>query len=210
MIHAYPDFILDGTRRELGAMLDYAVNACGETLGEFYARFLSSGLAGPISEASPKYIGLSGVELAMLVAERTGSPLPQKEPFVFPGSPQYWTGWVLAYVSWYLNIDLVSLQRRGVTVDRIFSAFHPYHEADISKMTDLVLGWLAPGMENDNPLKRQRKIAGLTQRELARLSGHSLRAIRAWEQGQRSLGSASADGVRRLRQVLGCRMEDLL
>lgn len=196
--------------RELGAMLDYAVNQCSEPLSEFYARFLSSGLAVQISQANPKYIGMSGVELAMLVAERTGGQLPRGESLVFPGSPEYWTGWVLAYVSWFFNIDLMTLQRRGVSPDRIYALFHPFHEADLSKTVDIVRQWLNESAENDNPLKRQRKFSGLTQKELARLSGHSLRVIRAWEQGQRSLGSASADGVRHLCQVLGCRMEDLL
>ena len=210
MIHAYPDYYLDGARRELGAMLDYAVNQCGEPLGEFYARFLSSGLAREISQANPRYLGMSGVELAMLVAERTGRPLPMEESLVFPGSQEYWTGWVLAYVSWYFNTDLVTLQRRGVSADRVCSLFHPFHEADLSKTTDLVRQWLEESAKKENCLKRQRKISGLTQQELARLSGHSLRAIRAWEQGQRQLESASADGVRRLSQALGCRMEDLL
>ena len=204
---AYPEYYVYDVQRELGAMLDFAVNKCGENLHAFYARFVSCGLAGEISRANPKYMGMSGVELAMLVAQRTGRPLPQEEPLIFPGSPEYWTGWVMAYVSWYLNIDLVSLQRRG-GVERIYRLFHPFHEADISKTVELVQQWLAE--DAGSPLKRQRKIAGLTQQDLARASGHSLRAIRAWEQGQRSLGCATADGVRRLSQALGCRMEDLL
>lgn len=58
----------------LGAMLDYAVNTCGEDLNLFYARFLASGVADAFSRANPKYLGgMSGIELATLVASRTGS-----------------------------------------------------------------------------------------------------------------------------------------
>ena len=210
MTRAYPDYYLYDAQREVGAMLDYAVNGCGEDLAEFYARFLSSGLARQVSQASPKYLGLSGVELAMLVAERTGSPLPQKNPAVFPGSPEYWTGWILAYVSWYLNMDFETLQRRGVGADRICRVFHPLHEADVTKTADLVQRWLEESAAGENPLKRQRKTAGLTQRALADMTGIPLRAVRSYEQHQRSLSNANAATVLRLSQVLGCRIEDLV
>lgn len=78
----------------------------------------------------------------MFVAERTGAPLPEKEPLIFPGSPEYWTDWILAYVSWYLNMDFETLQRRGISAERICQVFHPLHEADVTKTVDLVQRWL--------------------------------------------------------------------
>lgn len=64
------------------------------------SRFLSSGIARAMSVGNPKYIaGLSGIELALQVASRTGSPLPTKDAFIDMGSPSYWTGWTLAYLS---------------------------------------------------------------------------------------------------------------
>ena len=210
MTRAYPDYYLDDAQREIGAMLDYAVNTCGEDLDEFYARFISSGLAHQVSQASPKYLGMSGTELAMLVAERTGEPLPEKEPLIFPGSPEYWTGWTLAYLSWYLDIGLETLQRRGVTAEKVYRLFHPFHEADVMKMVDVARRWLEESAAGENPLKRQRKLAALTQRQVAASTGISLRVIRSYEQGQRSLKTAGADSVRRLCQALGCRLEDIL
>lgn len=210
MTRAYPDYYLDDAQREVGAMLDYAVNGCGEDLAEFYARFLASGLAWHVSQASPKYLGMSGTELAMLVAERTGAPLPEKEPLIFPGSPEYWTGWILAYVSWYLNMDFETLQRRGISAERICLVFHPLHEADVTKTVDLVQRWLEENAADENPLKQQRKMAGLTQQELADMTGIPLRVVRSYEQGQRSLSNANAATVLRLSQVLACRAEDIL
>lgn len=210
MTHAYDSSYLDDAQHILGGMLDYATNTCGQNLTEFYNRFLSSGIAESFARASPKYMGLSGIELALLVAERTGEPLPLKDTFVDVGSPEFWTGWALAYISWYLNIDFQTLQQRDFSVALLWTRFSPLHEADLSKTVEWAQERMQEYVSRDNPLKRQRKRAALTQEELARLSGQSLRAIRAWEQGQRPLSSAAAGSVRCLCKALGCRMEDLL
>lgn len=210
MTHAYPDYYVDDVQRELGAMLDYAINICGENLAEFYARFLSSGIAHFIFLAYPKYIGLSGTELALLVAERTGAPMPEKEPLICVSSPEYWTGWTLAYISWYLNLDFGTLRQKGVGAERIRNLFHPFHEADISKTVDYIQNIIQEHDANENALKRQRNLIGMTQEELARLSGIPLRVIRSYEQGKRSLGNAGAQTVMHLCQALSCRMEDVI
>lgn len=59
-------------------------------------------------------------------------------------------------------------------------------------------------------LKMQREKNGLTQRELARLAGTSLRSIQSYEQGTRSLSGASVELVQALCRVLNCREEDIL
>lgn len=59
-------------------------------------------------------------------------------------------------------------------------------------------------------LKLQRKRCGLTQKELARLSGISLRAVQSYEQGTRSLSGASIELVQALCRVLGCSEADIL
>lgn len=208
--HAYDKCYLEDARDILGGMLDYAVNGCGEDLKDFYARFLGSGVAREIARANPRYLGMSGVELALLIAGRTGLPLPRKEPFVNTGSPEFWTGWAMAYLSWYLDMDYEVLEQRGVSVDRLFSFFRPLHEADVSKTVEVAQGWIRADMVREHPLKRQRKRAGLTQNELAVLSGTPLRAIRSYEQGQRSLRNASVETVRSLCRALSCRLENIL
>ena len=59
-------------------------------------------------------------------------------------------------------------------------------------------------------LKMQRKKRGLTQKELARLAGTSLRSIQSYEQGTRNLSGASVELVQALCRVLDCREEDIL
>lgn len=59
-------------------------------------------------------------------------------------------------------------------------------------------------------LKRIRKLAGLSQSELAELSGVPLRQIQLFEQRQRDINKTNAIDVVRLCRVLCCKMEDLL
>ena len=206
---AYNIAYLDDAMSSIGAMLDYAVNACGEDLAVFYARFIASGISGACATANPKYIsGMSGIELAMLVASRTGDALPEKEAYIDMGSPEYWTGWTLAYLSWYLNTDYKTLQSRGVGVQDIYDRYQVLHEADLSKTVQFATKRLEE--RSENPFKQARKNASLTQRMLADMSGNSLRVIRSYEQGQRSIANAGAESVLRLSRALSCPITALL
>lgn len=203
MTHAYNKSYLENAMSNLGAMLDYAVGICGEDLDMFWHRFLACGIAEQFTYRNPKYLcGLSGTELALAVASRTGTPLPMKEPLIDIGSREYWTGWTLAYLQWYLNLPFETLQKKGIGASTLAEVYPTLHEADLMRSVTF-----AQRLLEENPcersLKALRKNAGLTQQELAEASGISLRAIRAYEQGQLNLVKASADSVARLQSVLG-------
>ena len=51
--------------------------------------------------------------------------------------------------------------------------------------------------------------AGLTQQELAALTGTNLRSILAYEQEQLLLSNANSETLLRLANVLGCQLQDL-
>lgn len=53
-------------------------------------------------------------------------------------------------------------------------------------------------------------MSGLSQRELAELSGVSFRQIQLFEQKQRDINKTQVANVVRLAGVLGCRIEDLI
>ena len=209
MTRAYNIAYLDDAMTSLGAMLDYAVNTCGEDLALFYARFLASGIADTFSRANPKYLGgMSGIELATLVASRTGSALPKENGLIDIGSPEYWTGWTLAYLSWYLDLNFGTIQARGVTVQSLRDRYPVLHEADLSKSVQFAIKRLSETSGGDL-LKQARKNARLTQRQLSDIAGIPLTVIRSYEQDKRSLKSAETDNVRRICRALGCRIEDL-
>lgn len=202
-MRAYNPLYLDDVMASLGAMFDYAVNSCGEPLPEFYARFLSSSVAGNIAAGNPRYLcGLSGVELAERVADTTGKPLPEKRPYIDMGSPEYWTGWTLAYIQWYMNVGF-----KRIDIMDLYNRYSTLHEADLSKSIQFASKALH---KHVRPLKEARKDAHMTQEKLADLSGVSLRLVRAYEQGQLSLSNAGAEGLGNICKVLGCPMDRLL
>ena len=193
MTRAYNIAFLDDAMTSLGAMLDYAVNSCGEDLDLFYARFLGIGVAEAFSRANPKYLGgMSGIELASLVAARTGEPLPGKDGLIDIGSPEYWTGWTLAYLSWYLNVDLRTLQSRGLTVASLHERYPVLHEADLSKVVQFAMKRLGE-TSGGHLLKLARKNARLTQRQLSDITGTPITVIRSYEQDKRSLKNAETE-----------------
>lgn len=64
--------------------------------------------------------------------------------------------------------------------------------------------------EDMNRLKQMREAAGITQAELAKRTGISVRVIQNYEQGARPLNGARAITVKHMADALGCRMEDLI
>ena len=61
-----------------------------------------------------------------------------------------------------------------------------------------------------NKLKQIREAAGITQAELARLTGISVRVIQNYEQGTRPLNGARAITVYKIAKALRCTVEDLI
>lgn len=211
MIQGFINLYLDDVTSNLGAMLDYAVGCCGEPLAPFYDRFLVSGVSEQMDAGNPKYLcGMSGAELARTVAINTGSPLRDAEPAIDIGSPEYWTGWTIGYLRWNLNIDFATMQRRGLPIEYVYAGYDVLHEADPTKSLAFAISALEEFAQNDNPLRRARLNAGLTQRELAYLSGTTIRLIRAYEQGQLSLLNAGVGNVMNICRVLGCSARDIL
>ena len=59
-------------------------------------------------------------------------------------------------------------------------------------------------------LKDIRESKGLSQRQLADISGVNVQMIQHYEQGVRDINKAQAGTLYKLAQALGCSMEDLI
>ena len=204
MMNAYDRTYLAGVMENLGAMMDYGINTLGQTPGGMFSHFISSGIAGYIEAAHPRYLaGLSGIELACMA---TGREYAGGRVGI---GPEYWAGWALAYLQWESGLEFWQIAQRGLDFQRIISMYNPYHEADITKFAADAKSILKESVQ-DSRLKAIRKAAGLTQMELAARSGVSLRAIRSYEQNAREIGKAQVSVLSGLSRVLHCPMEQLV
>ena len=77
---------------------------------------------------------------------------------------------------------------------------------DISHIIEVI----GKRLDKQNQLKEMRLKRGLSQTELAKMSGVSLRSIKAYEQGTNDISKAQADTLLMLSRVLNCSIEDLI
>lgn len=209
MTNAYNKIYLDDAMHNLGVMLDYGTMAVGDA-SAFFDRFLVSGLARQFGNGNPKYVaGMSGIELAQTALWLTGG-VKNRLVYAPDGrSSYYWTGWAFAYLQWYTGNSFERLVDRGMTIERLLSMYHLYHEVDMTKFIDEAMSVLSDSMKISR-LKRQRRLIDMTQKELAARSGVSLRMIQAYEQNCQDISKAEAGTLLKLARTLSCSVEDLL
>lgn len=213
MTRAYNHLYLEDVMNNLGTMFDCAVHAAHCDLPMFYEMFLSSGIASQIEAGNPRYLsGLSGMELMQVVLERSSDkPIPDLSYVPFDRTPEYWAGWALAYYQWHTSRSFAFLQRNGLSIDVVVSLYPTSHEADLSKFIQTADVLIEQSLRSrKNPLKAIRKQSRLTQKELADLSGVTLRMIQAYEQGDQDINKAEVRSVLALSRVLGCRPEVII
>lgn len=210
MTHAYDKVYLEKARSNLGRMLDFAVYDLDFRLTDFYKLFLASDAAQRFGNGDPALIaGMSGVELAYSVLSSAGQPKQRAQPrYTVNRSEEYWTGWALAYYQWETGISFSELDRY-VPVEKVRSLYSPYHEMDIRQFCER-MNELYREAKPETNLKLLRRQAGLSQGQLAALSGISVRTIQQYEQRQKSINKAQAEYLARLSQSLCCNMEQLL
>lgn len=210
MIHAYDKVYLEKARTVLGRMLDFAVYDLGYSMENFFALFVSSGIAARFEQGDfTVLVGKSGVELAYLVLEQSGQTVERIKPnYTIDRSEEYWTGWALAYYQWETALSFAEIVR-CVPIEMIRDLYSPYHEMDIRQFCDK-MNELYRVAKPDTNLKILRQNAGLSQRELAENSGVPMRTIQQYEQRQESINKAQAETLVMLAKALCCRVEDLI
>ena len=117
-------------------------------------------------------------------------------------SQEYWTGWALAWYQWETGMPF-SMIVRYVPIKEIQRMYHPYHEMDIRQFADH-MDELIRAAKPETNLKLLRQQNGLSQRQLAELSGVPLRTIQQYEQRQKNINRAQAEHLAMMAQVLKC------
>lgn len=210
MIHAYDKIYLEKARTALGRMLDFAVYDLKYDASAFFDLFLTSGVASRFENGDYSVIaGMSGVELAYLVLEQSGIPFQRIAPnYTLDRSEEYWAGWALAYYQWETAIPFAEIVR-AIPICDILTLYSPYHEMDIRQFVDK-MNALYRSAQPDTNLKRLRKAAGFSQRELAEISGVPLRTIQQYEQRQKNINKAQVEYLVMLAKALCCEVDALL
>ncbi len=207
--HAYIKDYLYSAQKNLGNMLDFAVNTCDFEASKFFDMFLVSGIAEEFGNGNPKYIsGVSGCELVRLVTEKVGISIAEKDEMYLDKSPEYWAGWALAYYQWHSGKSFAKIEK-AVPIDYILNMYPTLHEADISKFVTILDEKLQAYYTETN-LKCIRTLTNMSQNDLAYESGVKLRQIQLFEQRQRDINKAQVQTVAQLAKALGCQLEDLL
>lgn len=210
MIHAYDKVYLEKARVALGRMLDFAVYDLKFDLTDFFHLFIRSGVSVRFETGDFSVIvGMSGVELAYEVLEQSGHAYERIKPdYTIDRSEEFWTGWALAYYQWETSISFAEIVRY-IPIEDILSLYSPYHEMDIRQFVDQMNGLYRAAKPETN-LKLLRQRAGLTQSQLAELSGVPVRTIQQYEQRQKNINKAQAEYLVILAKTLFCQVEDLI
>lgn len=210
MIHAYDKVYLEKARVALGRMLDFAVYDLRYDIAAFFDLFIQSGVASRFEMGDYAVtVGMSGVELAYLVLEKSDISVRRVAPrYTVDRSMEYWTGWALAYYQWETAMRFSEIIHR-VSIRDIAALYSPYHEMDIRQFVDKMHALYRIAQPETN-LKCLRRAAHLTQRALSEMSGVPLRTIQQYEQRRKYINKAQGEHLTMLAQALCCRVEDLL
>lgn len=208
-MHSYDKEYLYYVQKNIGNMLDYAVNTCDLDITDFWNMFLVSDVEEQIRSNNPKFlVGFSGCELAKYVCEKAGISIKNQDEMYLDKSPEYWVGWSLAYYQWYSGKKFSKVSR-AIPVEEIMCMYDTLHEADVSKFVTIIDEKLNNYYVESN-LKRIRSGIGYSQCDLARESEVSLRQIQLFEQRQRDINKAQVQTVAKLAAALFCDIEELM
>lgn len=202
MIDAYNKYYLPIIQNKLGLLFDIAINYENMKLDEFIDIFLNSEIPHYFETVSPIYIlGKSANELMALLLDKDPANYEMNEY----KTPEYWTGYVLAYLQWYFNLKFKEINEI-FPIKKIILNYFPYHEMDIMQFVDL----FKSKYQKESKLKELRNLNNLSQNELAILSDVPVRTIKAYEQNQLDITKAQVDTLIKLTRALNVRIEDII
>lgn len=209
-IRAYSELYLNDAIRNLANAFDYAMNVCGLEPDWFISLFLQSNLSTQFERGNPAVIsGRSGEEL---VKEILSAAYPEEKfpdsTFSEGRSPEFWAGWALAQYQWFSGKRFRDIFER-IPLCTIIAMYPTFHEMDISRFNESMNRQYNEAVK-ETKLSRIRESRGISQAELARLSGVNLRSIQLYEQRVNHIDRAQAQALYKLSRVLGCSIEDLL
>ncbi|MBQ8803163.1 MAG: helix-turn-helix transcriptional regulator [Tyzzerella sp.] len=160
------------------------------------------------SKGEIRYIaGMSGIELADRILKEYSITIETKDYDLRVDYPaEYWCGWILAYFQWYTGKTFSQLQKK-ISFKNLMNLYGVLHEADVSKAVEVLSRFLE---DVSTRLAKARLNAGLSQSELAKESGVSLRSIQMYEQRNNDINNAQYNRLCAIAKALHCKIEDII
>lgn len=239
MTRAYDEILLERAADTLGRMFDYSVYSLHYDITAIMDVFIASGAADSFERGDIRVIaGMSGIELAYEILEKSGLSFQRTQPRYTKGlSAEYWCGRALARIQWGSCLPFHQIMRsfspsafcsdygkkRFAFLDslpldlnadertaKITSFGRNFVEETASDFIASHAGSAGASNIGETPLKRMRIKNGLSQSGLARASGIPLRTIQQYEQRQKDIGKARAEYLIALSRALNCEPSQLL
>ena len=233
MTHAYDKVLLERAADTLGRMLDYSVYSLHYDIAAMMELFIASGISALFERGDIRTIaGMSGVELAYEVLEKSGVAFDRTQPrYAKRLSPEYWCGQALACIQWETCMPFDHIMSTfsagefitGYVKSRLSFLDKLPPDPDESARSvkinnfgrdftaDAVLQYVSgpayvnsSGKGSETRLKKMRIKNGLSQSGLAKASGVPLRTIQQYEQRQKDLSKARAEYLIALSRALNC------
>ena len=207
-MHAYSELFLDNAMENLGAAFEYVTEKLKMGGQEFLDLFCLGRIGEAFSKGEIRYIsGMSGIELANEVLKEHAIVIETKDyDLRIDCPPEYWCGWILAYYQWRTGRTFSQIQKR-ISFKNLMNLYGVLHEAHERKAVEVLDSFFE---EQTTNLAQMRLKAGVSQSELARKAGISLRSIQMYEQRNNNINNAQYNRLCAIARALHCRIEDVV
>lgn len=160
MTHAYPETYLNSAMGKLADVFDIAVNDFSLDANEFAKQFACSKTCRRLEDGDPSILlGKSGPEILFEYFAEEGRVVVREAHGVSPQynrTPEYWAGWILAYVQWISGEKLLSILEK-MSFSMLLQLYPALHEADVSKAAEVILARLPHGRSARKRYRRAMK-----------------------------------------------------
>ena len=205
------NFVMEEAMNNLGDAFDYVVHDYNMDLDEFMDMFIVSGIAREYEYKNATYVlGMSGPELVWSVFDKVGLDNDYRKftDIIGRKTKEYWSGWILAYYQCITGRSYNNIMSY-ISVNGIKEMYNPLHEAHEDSFVEVLNNYIEK-QPLKSKIKEYRLDNGITQIELSKRSGVSLRAIQMYEQLRKDIRKANVTSAVKLARELGCRVEDLI
>ncbi len=140
MAYPYDEMYLESVQKNLGFFFQMALHNLKLAPEIVQDAFLTSQIPEQIEMGNPDFLcGKSGYELALIAFPQviTDKIIKQAVSEPFYPEAEYWSGTVLAYIQWTSGKSFSEILSR-YPLERILSNYHLMHEADITKMAEMI------------------------------------------------------------------------